>query len=107
MRVTAAEKEATRERIIEAALDLFRRQGFDATTTRDIAQAAQIATGTLFNYFDTKEAIAAWLAAEALAKARSGFARETSEGTLEEALFALVAAELRQLKPLRKFVRPL
>jgi AcrR family transcriptional regulator len=107
MRVTAAEKEATRERIVAAALDLFRRDGFDATTTRDIAHAAQIATGTLFNYFDTKEAIVACLAAETLAKARSGFAGQTVEGSFEEALFALVAAELRQLKPLRKFVRPL
>jgi AcrR family transcriptional regulator len=107
MRVTAAEKEATRERIVEAALELFRRQGFEATTTRDIAQAAGIATGTLFNYFDTKEAIVTCRAAEALAKARGSFSRQAVEGDIEEELFALVAAELRQLKPLRKFLRPL
>jgi AcrR family transcriptional regulator len=107
MRVTAAAKEATRERILDAALELFRRQGFEATTTRDIAQAAEIATGTLFNYFDTKESLLASLAGEALAKAHAAFSRQAVEGDLTEALFALAAAELRQLKPLRKFLRPL
>jgi AcrR family transcriptional regulator len=107
MRVTAVQKEATRERIVQAALDLFRRQGFDGTTTRDIAQAAEIAAGTLFNYFDTKEAIVACLAAESLNKARDAFARQAIEAGLAEELFALAAAELRHLKPLRKFLRPL
>lgn len=104
MRITAEEKDATRRRIVDAALDLFRNGGFDATTTRDIARRAGIATGTLFNYFETKETILASLAGEVLAKARATFARQTVEADLEEELFALAAAELRQLKPLRKFV---
>jgi len=106
MRITAQEKQATWERITQAALELFRRQGFEATTTRDIAQAAGTATGTLFNYFPNKEALVAGLAAELLAKARARFAQPL-DGDLEEELFALVAAELRHLKPLRKFLRPL
>ena len=104
MRITAEEKDATRRRIVEAAVDLFRNGGFDATTTRDIARRAGVATGTLFNYFETKEAILASLAGEAFAKARSAFARQAVEGDLEEDLFALIAAELRQLRPLRKFL---
>jgi AcrR family transcriptional regulator len=107
MRITAQAKQATRERIVAAAAELFRRQGFEATTTRDIAQAAGTATGTLFNYFATKEAILASLAAEALAKVHNERVRQASEESLEEGLFALVAAELRQLKPLRKFLKPL
>jgi AcrR family transcriptional regulator len=107
MRITADEKNATRERILHAAAGLFRSRGFDSTTTRDIAQESGIATGTLFNYFETKEAIVAVLADEALGKARSAFARNTSAAGLEEELFAFVAAELRQLKPLRKFITPL
>lgn len=106
MRITAAEKEATKQRILEAAGDLFRRQGFDVTTTREIARASEIATGTLFNYFATKEAIVGCLAGEALGKARSEFLRRTISGDLEEQLFALIAAELRQLRPLRKFIAP-
>jgi AcrR family transcriptional regulator len=106
MRITAEEKEATRERIEAAALELFRAQGFEATTTRDIAKAAGIAVGTLFNYFAAKEAIVAALAEDGLAKAQASVARQPPTETLEEDLFALVAAELRQLRPVRKFVAP-
>src|SRR6185295_470258 len=107
MRITAEEKSATRQRILDAALQSFRSNGFESTTTRDIATAAEIATGTLFNYFATKEAIVECLAEHALAKARAGFAKRAPEGDLEEELFAYIAAELRQLKPLRKFIAPL
>jgi AcrR family transcriptional regulator len=107
MRITAEEKTATRRRILGAAVGAFRQRGFEATTTRDIAAAAGIATGTLFNYFATKEAIVEHLAGEALAKARAGFDWDAAEVELEEALFAFVAAELRQVKPLRKFIAPL
>jgi len=103
MRVSAATKIATRERILEAALRLFAAQGFEATTTRDIAQAAEIATGTLFNYFPTKDAVVACLASEAAADALARFANRSTHGeSLEEDLFALVALGLRRLKPLRK-----
>lgn len=106
MRITAEEKKATKERIEAAALELFRTRGFEATTTRDIAKAAEIATGTLFNYFAVKEAIVAALAVEGLAKAQATVAKQPSAETLDEDLFALVAAELRQLRPLRKFITP-
>jgi len=42
------------ERILGAGRELFARDGFDATTTRDIARAAGIGTGTLFLYFPEK-----------------------------------------------------
>jgi AcrR family transcriptional regulator len=107
MRITAEAKEATHRRILDAAGELFRSRGFEATTTRDIARSAGIAAGTLFNYFQSKEAIVAALAQSALAKAHLANARQCSAVTLEEDLFALAAAELRQLKPLRKFFAPL
>ena len=106
MRITAEEKQATRERIEAAALELFRTRGFEATTTRDIAKAADIAVGTLFNYFTAKEAIVIAMAEEGLAKAQTTIQKQPVAETLEENLFALVAAELRQLKPLRKFIGP-
>ena len=67
MRITHQAKEETRRRILDAAAELFRSRGFDATTTRDIAREAAIAAGTLFNYFESKEAIVARLAQAALA----------------------------------------
>jgi AcrR family transcriptional regulator len=100
MRVTGETKVATRQRILDVARQQFASNGFDSSTTRALADAAGIATGTLFNYFPTKEAILASLVAEAVAEAHRDF--EHSGQSLEEALFAFVAAELRKLKPLRK-----
>jgi AcrR family transcriptional regulator len=107
MRITAKEKDATRQRIVQAAVELFKNGGFDATTTRDIARRAGIATGTLFNYFQAKENILAHLVEQALTKARAAFAGQAIEADLEEEVFALVAAELRQLRPYRKFLAAL
>src|SRR5262249_39107739 len=75
----------------------------EAATTRDLADAAGIASGTLFNYFTTKEAILAALVAEAAAAAQSDFDASGDHGeSFEEELFAFVALELRRLKPLRR-----
>ncbi|MBN8632709.1 MAG: TetR/AcrR family transcriptional regulator [Rhodobacterales bacterium] len=41
-------------RIIEAASTLFRAQGYDAVRIEDIAAAADVSTGTCYNYFSTK-----------------------------------------------------
>lgn len=47
----------TRTRILKAALRLFARRGYDGTTTRDLAEAAEVAEGTLFRHFPNKKAI--------------------------------------------------
>ncbi len=107
MRITNDAKRATRRRILEAAQRLFARDGFDAAATRDLAREAGIAAGTLFNYFPTKEAVALSLAAEALGQARESHDRKRrGEESLEEDLFAFIAAALRALKPLRGCLRP-
>lgn len=48
-------KREKRARIVAAARELFERQGFGSTTTQQIADAADIGTGTLFLYARTKE----------------------------------------------------
>ncbi|MDJ1184285.1 TetR/AcrR family transcriptional regulator [Roseofilum casamattae] len=50
-------EQQTRTRILDAAQRLFARQGYDGTTTRDLAQAAGVAEGTLFRHFKNKKAI--------------------------------------------------
>jgi len=47
----------TRSRILTAALELFREQGFEAATMRQIAAKAGVATGAAYYYFDSKDAI--------------------------------------------------
>ena len=106
MRVTAEVKAETRRRILKAARDRFAKVGFEAATTREIAAAAGIAVGTLFNYFPSKEAIVMAMVAEALSKAHRGFEAGPRGESLVEDLFAFIAAELRGLRPLRGCLRP-
>jgi TetR/AcrR family transcriptional regulator, cholesterol catabolism regulator len=44
------QKEQKRRRLRDAAWELFRTRGYDATTTKEIAERAGVASGTLFLY---------------------------------------------------------
>src|SRR5215212_11648589 len=52
-----AKGEATRARILESALALFRERGFDPTTMRDVAAEAGMSLGAAYHYFPSKDAI--------------------------------------------------
>jgi AcrR family transcriptional regulator len=105
MRITPQAKEETRLRIVAAARELFGERGFEGTSTRDLARAAGIAAGTLFNYFSSKESLAMTLAVEALERGTTGFLeRRRGQESLEEDLFAHVASGLRELAPYRHFI---
>ncbi len=54
---TTGIEDDTRTRILQAALSLFARQGYEGTTTKDLAAAAYVAEGTLFRHFSNKKAI--------------------------------------------------
>jgi len=49
--------EETGLRILDSALALFRQQGFDSATMRDIAEKAGVATGAAYYYYPSKDAI--------------------------------------------------
>lgn len=51
-------KKEVRQKIITVAIELFKSQGFQNTTMEQIAEAADVARKTLYNYFPVKEAIA-------------------------------------------------
>lgn len=45
---------ARQEQILEAAATVFSQKGYERATTREIAEAADISEGTLYNYFNSK-----------------------------------------------------
>src|SRR5262245_758890 len=53
-------KRDKQQRIINAARELFREKGFDATTAREVCKRAQIGTGTLFLYVKDKHELLLW-----------------------------------------------
>jgi AcrR family transcriptional regulator len=58
-------KRELRARIYETARQLFLERGFDATTVVEIAEAADVAQGTFFNHFASKNDLLAEMANEA------------------------------------------
>src|SRR5713226_4310162 len=50
-------KERTRQEIYRAAMELFVARGFDTVTVEDICDAADVAKGTFFLHFPTKDAL--------------------------------------------------
>src|SRR5690242_16466951 len=84
-------KERTRERILKAALELFRKHGLEATTTKQISTKAGIAEGTLFNYFKTKEDLALYFFQKETSDLIEWFEndRRLAKAPLPEKLFAI------------------
>src|SRR5215213_10573608 len=46
-----------RVQILDAATTVFAQRGFHRTTIRDVAKAAGVADGTIYNYFENKTAL--------------------------------------------------
>ena len=46
---------ARRAQILESAARVFAEKGFHRATTKEIAEAADVSEGTIYNYFDSKE----------------------------------------------------
>ncbi len=51
------EKLFKRYEILNSAVKLFAKKGYDGTKLEDIAEAAEFGKGTIYNYFETKEDI--------------------------------------------------
>lgn len=58
MRITSPKREARYRQLLQAALRVFARDGIDGASVADIAEAAGVAKGSVYLYFDSKEALA-------------------------------------------------
>ncbi len=81
------ERGGSRERILEAAFELFAEKGYDGTTTRSIAKRAGVNEVTLFRTFGNKEALFRQVAIDMLPLRRIKEGVDFgAEGTAEEVL---------------------
>ena len=95
-----SKSEATRQRLVEAATQLFREQGFERTTMRGIAAAAGVSAGNAYYYFSSKDAIVAELYRSLQDKHRSVALPLLREGhNLGEHLRVILQTNLDVLAP--------
>ncbi len=103
-----AKSDETRAKILLAAIDLFRRQGFDETTMREIAAEAGVATGAAYYYFDSKDAIVLAFYDQAQKDMEPRIVDAlASGGDFEERLRALLEVKLNYFEPNRTLLRAL
>jgi AcrR family transcriptional regulator len=99
-------KERTKEQILNAALELFRKHGLDGTTTKQISRRAGIAEGTLFNYFKTKEDLALYFFQKETHDLIEWFQGEArlQKASVPEKLFAIIHRQLEYIAPYEDFI---
>ncbi len=78
-RQQAQPEQDTRSKILQSAQKLFAKHGFDGTTTKDLANEAGVAEGTLFRYFTNKKAILVEVATQGWIKILTDLLTELSE----------------------------
>jgi len=93
----ATKGERTRAAIIEAAYQLFLRNGYHGTSMRGIAEAAGIALGGIYNHFGTKEDIYMTTLAERhpfinIVPALQGASGDSVEALVSDAAARMIAA---------------
>jgi AcrR family transcriptional regulator len=104
-------KAQNRAKLLAAARKVFAEKGLGAATARDIVRETDLATGTFYNYFDSKEEVFAALVDELATKARAAVRAQRREPgrTVEQrveaayrAYFELVIAERELFQVFRR-----
>jgi AcrR family transcriptional regulator len=108
---TERNKRDKQQRIARAARRLFGRKGFENTTTREIAEAADIGAGTLFLYAGTKEDLLVMIFRDEVGRAvDEAFAAMRPAPLLEQAMQvfgAMISHHERNFALARLFVKEL
>lgn len=90
--------DSPRGRVLRAAAHLFRTQGYERTTVRDLARIVGIQSGSLFHHFKTKEDILCAVMEEAIRYNHARMEEAVAQGrTPREQLRGLIRAELESI----------
>ena len=93
--------EATRQRILDAALMLFAAKGYEATTMRDIAAAAECSLGLTYRYFVRKEELVLALYQRLATQFAETF-RKLPPAPLAESFYRAMKAHFELMAPYRE-----
>ena len=97
--------EATRQKILDAALGLFREKGFSAATMREVATRAGIAVGLAYYYFPSKEDMVAAFYEQANADLQPLLEKvHAGHKQFEARLCAMVETKMAYFGPQRNFL---
>jgi AcrR family transcriptional regulator len=102
------QKAATRERILQAAKQLFAEHGYEAATMQKIAQATGLSTGNVFVHFPSKADVLATLMHEDIAALDQLIAKQVPRrGTVRNRLLKVFGVFLDYVVPTERLLRTL
>jgi TetR/AcrR family transcriptional regulator of autoinduction and epiphytic fitness len=106
MRTTKAQQAQNHRHIIQTAVDLMTQHGFEGTTMKQIARAADIGDATIYKYFPTKEKLVTAYFEQAIADAlaQADTTPGLTEFSLHERMQLLIDSLLEILLADREFV---
>jgi AcrR family transcriptional regulator len=105
MITSSSKAEATRTRILDAALEMFRRQGFESTTMRGIAGEAGVSLGSAYYYFQSKEDLVMAFYERAIEAMTPGMEDAlASSDSFEGRVAALIQVKFEYFRPSRAFL---
>ena len=99
----SAKGERTREHILDTALRLFGEQGYEATTMRSIAAAAETSLGLTYRYFTSKEDLVLALY-QRLTSEMATLAAELPPGPIAQRFVTMIRLKLELLGPYRELL---
>jgi TetR/AcrR family acrAB operon transcriptional repressor len=95
MRNTKEEAQVTRDQVLQAALRVFRRKGYAATTLEEIAQEAGFTRGAIYNHFEGKAQLYQLLIQQGFLRLNKAFEKAFDDrGTIEERIRNLLISPL-------------
>ncbi len=106
-RISRTDQQRVRHRLLETAANRFARDGYDAANIDQIALAAGVAKGTVYNYFPSKERLFGAVLAEAARRAVDRYTANPPFPDTRGALRALARADLAVLRAGEAFMKVL
>ena len=101
-RITPARASAQRERILDAALTCFAREGFHAATMQDIVTECGLSPGAIYGYFKGKTEVVTAIASERHAMERRRMEHALAAGDIDTSLVRLVEGFVLGLRDLQE-----
>jgi AcrR family transcriptional regulator len=95
----------TKQRIFAEAMRLFAEKGYQSTTVDEITEAADVAKGTFFNYFQTKEAVLQDFARLQMSRIEQARDQMKSGGNVREVVRHMVQNLYKEPSQSRNFTR--
>jgi len=107
MKISVEDKQRTRTRLLEAAVDVISEKGFRSASMREIANRAEVGDATIYNYFPSKEKLLYGYCEHVQSRVIEQLKAidDFHEYTLQEQLHQFVELQLQTWLPAREFLK--